>query len=165
MKHLFSMVLFSGIWIMSSSVKAQQSTSGLASVKGTNSAPNMSAGKQLFLDVHHFGPGKVTFEDVAKAHAKDLATEGQYGVEFTKFWVDASTGTVYCLASAYDTASIIKTHARAHGLLPDHIYSVTGGQEVVARGTENLYLDLHDFGAGNVKASDVAAAHQKDLAV
>ncbi len=159
------MVLFSGIWIMSSSVNAQQSTSGLTSVRATNAAANINTGRQLFLDVHHFGPGNVTFDDVAKAHAKDLATEGQYGVEFTKFWVDAASGTVYCLVSAFDTASIIKTHAKAHGLLPDHIYTVTGGRDVTARGVENLYLDLHDFGAGNVKASDVAVAHQKDLAV
>src|SRR5579864_6261828 len=163
MKFLFTTVLFFIIW--SSSVKAQQSNSGLTSVKATNSTSSNMKGKQLFLDVHHLGPGKVTFEDVAKAHAKDLATEGQYGVDFTKFWVDTASGTVYCLVSAYDTASIIKTHAKAHGLLPDHIYTVTGGQEVVARGVENLYLDLHEFGAGNVKASDVAAAHQKDLAV
>ena len=165
MKHLFSMVLFFGIWIMSSPVKAQQSTSGLTSVKGMNSAANINTGKQLFLDVHHIGPGKVTYADVAKAHAKDLATEGKYGVDFIKFWVDTANGTVYCLASAYDTASIIKTHAKAHGLLPDRVYSVTGGQEATARGVENLYLDLHEFGAGNVKANDVAAAHQKDLAV
>ena len=162
MKHLFSMILFSAIWIMSSPAKAQ-STSGLTSVKGQNA--NIRTNKQLFLDVHHLGPGKVTYEDVAKAHAKDLATEGQFGVEFIKFWVDTANGTVYCLASASDSASIIHTHAKAHGLLPDHIYSVTGGQEATARGTENLYLDLHEFGAGNVKASDVAAAHQKDLAV
>jgi hypothetical protein len=165
MKHLFSMVLFTVIWIMSSPVKAQQSNSGLNSIKGTNSTANISKGKQLFLDVHHLGPGKVTYDDVAKAHAKDLATEGQYGVDFIKFWVDTANGTVYCLSSAYDTASIIKTHAKAHGLLPDHIYSVTAGNESTAKGAENLYLDLHEFGAGNVKASDVAAAHQKDLAV
>jgi hypothetical protein len=165
MKHLFSIILFSIVWVMSSQVNAQQSTSGLASVKGQKSVSNVPTGKQLYLDVHHLGPGKVKYEDVAKAHARDLATEGKYGVEFIKFWVDTANGTVYCLASAFDTASIIHTHAKAHGLLPDQIYTVTGGQEAAAKGVDNLYLDLHDFGAGNVKASDVAAAHQKDLAV
>ncbi len=98
MKHLFSVMLFFIIW--SSSVKAQQSNSGLTSVKATNSTTSNMKGKQLFLDVHHLGPGKVTFEDVAKAHARDMATEGQYGVDFTKFWVDTVSGTVYCLVSA-----------------------------------------------------------------
>ncbi len=165
MKHLFSIILFYTVWVMSSPLKAQQSGSGLTSVKGQNVPADSHAGKQLFLDVHHLGPGKVTYDDVAKAHAKDLATEGKYGVEFIKFWVDTANGTVYCLASAYDTASIIHTHAKAHGLLPDQIYPVTGGQEAAAKGVENLYLDLHELGPGNVKASDVAAAHQKDLAV
>lgn len=34
MKHLFSMILFSAVWLMSNPVKAQQSGSGLTSVKG-----------------------------------------------------------------------------------------------------------------------------------
>jgi hypothetical protein len=33
--------------------------------------------------VHNLGAGKVTYNAVAGAHAKDLATEGQYGVEFS----------------------------------------------------------------------------------
>jgi len=165
MKHVFSMILLFAVWIMSSPVRAQQSGSSLASVTGQNSISGTKTSKQLYLDVHHIGPGKVKYEDVAKAHAKDLAAEGNFGVEFIKFWVDTANGTVYCLASAFDTASIIHTHAKAHGLLPDEIFTVTGGQEAAARGLDNLYLDLHEFGPGNVKASDVAAAHQKDLAV
>src|ERR1700750_3151260 len=125
--HLFSMILFSTVWLMGSPAKAQQSNSGLTSVKGQKTATTVHTEKQLFLDVHHLGPGKVKYEDVAKAHAKDLATEGKYGVEFIKFWVDTANGTVYCLASAYDTASIIHTHAKAHGLLPDQIFTVTAG--------------------------------------
>jgi len=165
MKHLFSMILFVTVWLMSSPAKAQQSGSGLASVKGQNTAANIHTGKKLYLDVHNVGPGKLTYEAVAQAHVKDLATEGKYGVEFIKFWVDTAKGTVYCLASAYDTASIVNTHAKAHGLLPDHVYAVSEGSEAAAKGGNNLYLDFHEFGAGNVKASDVAAAHQKDLAV
>jgi Nickel responsive protein SCO4226-like len=165
MKHLFSMILLSTVWLVSSPAKAQQAGSGLASVKGQNAAANIHTGKKLYLDVHNVGPGKLTYEAVAQAHAKDLATEGKYGVEFIKFWVDTAKGTVYCLASAYDTASIVTTHAKAHGLLPDHIYAVSEGSEAAAKGGNNLYLDYHELGAGNVKASDVAAAHQKDLAV
>ena len=165
MKHLFTMLLFFATWAMSSPLKAQQSTSDLTSVKVQNAASNSHTGKKLYLDVHNVGPGKLTYEAVAQAHAKDLATEGKYGVEFIKFWVDTAKGTVYCLASAYDTASIVNTHAKAHGLLPDHVYAVSEGLEAAAKGGNNLYLDFHELGPGNVKASDVAAAHQKDLAV
>ena len=119
----------------------------------------------LYLDVHHFGPGKVKFEDVEKAHAKDLATEKQYGVQFIKYWVDEADGNVYCLSSAPDSGAIRKTHAQAHGLLPDQIYMVDAGKESSEINGANYFLDIHHLGAGKVTAKDVAAAHQKDLAV
>jgi hypothetical protein len=118
-----------------------------------------------YIDVHHLGAGKVTAAAVAEAHAKDLAVEKKYGVQFIKYWVDESAGTVYCLSSAPDTLDIRKTHAEAHGLLPDQIYMVTPGKAAKAKGPNDFYLDVHELGAGNVKAADVAAAHQKDLAV
>jgi hypothetical protein len=110
-------------------------------------------------------PGKVKYEDVAAAHAKDLAVESKYDVRFLKYWVDEQKGLVYCLSSARDTASIRKTHAEAHGLLPANIYAVTDGQEASLKDGNNLYLDVHYLGAGKVTAADVAAAHKKDLAV
>ncbi|MDO3625074.1 DUF4242 domain-containing protein [Mucilaginibacter sp. BT774] len=119
----------------------------------------------LYLDVHHFGPGKVKFEDVEKAHAKDLATEKKFGVQFIKYWVDEADGNVYCLSSAPDSGAIRKTHAEAHGLLPDQIYMVDAGKESSEINGANYFLDIHHLGAGKVTAKDVAAAHQKDLAV
>jgi hypothetical protein len=166
MKHVFSLVLFFGFLAMSNSLLAQQKKGPSNNVVADyNPTEVTKPAKQLFIDVHNLGPGKVTYEAVAGAHAKDLATEGKYGVEFIRFWVDSVKGTVYCLSSAYDSASIVKTHAEAHGLLPEHVYSVSSGSAVAAKGGKNLYLDVHQLGAGNVKAADVAAAHQKDLAV
>ena len=60
--------------------------------------------KHLFIDVHQLEPGKIKFEDVAKAHAKDLAVEKKYGVDFINYWVDENKGLVYCLSSSSDTA-------------------------------------------------------------
>ena len=82
-----------------------------------------------------------------------------------KYWVDEKDGLVYCLSSATDSAAIRKTHGESHGLLPDQIYEVTGGQQAVLTGQQNFFLDIHELGAGNVTAKDVAGAHQKDLAV
>ncbi len=121
--------------------------------------------KHLYIDVHHLAPGKVKYQDVAAAHQKDLAVENKYGVQFIKFWVDEEKGLVYCLSSCSDPASIRKTHAEAHGLLPDEIYMVTDGQAAAIKDPNDLYLDIHQLGAGNVTAKAVAAAHQKDLAV
>jgi len=120
--------------------------------------------KQLFLDVHRLTPG-IKPEAVAQAHQKDLAVEGKYGVDFIKYWVAPDEGLVFCLASASDSESLRKTHAEAHGLLPDNIYLVEAGTEATLTGKNNLFLDIHYLGAGKVSVKDVAAAHEKDLAV
>ena len=130
----------------------------------TSKADTSGETKHLYIDVHKLEPGKVKYEDVAGAHQKDLATQGKYGVNFMKFWVDEEKGLVYCLSSAADTGSIIKTHAEAHGLLPAEIFSVTDGAEAALNGKDNLFLDIHYLGAGKVTAKDVAEAHKKDLA-
>jgi hypothetical protein len=124
-----------------------------------------AGGKHLFLDVHQLDAAKVTGKDVAAAHQKDLKVEGKYDVNIIKYWYDQKDGRVYCLASAPNAESLIKTHAEAHGLVPEQVYAVTAGQEAALRGKKNLYLDIHYLEAGKVTAKDVAGAHQKDLAV
>src|SRR3569833_223719 len=127
---------------------------------------NLSAqSKTYYIDVHHLGAGKVTAADVAGAHQKDLAAEKKYGVQFIKYWVDEKEGDVYCLSAAPDTASIRKTHADAHGLLPDQIYLVKAGKDAPIVEGKDFYLDIHELGAGKVTAKDVEGAHQKDLTV
>lgn len=134
-----------------------------------SSKKNMSAPhereKTLFIDVHELGPGKVKAKDVAAAHAKDLATQGKYGVDIINYWFDETKGVIYCLSSADDSASIIKTHSEAHGLLPAHIYKVTDGIAAALNNEKNFFLDVHYLGAGKVTADAVETAHQKDLAV
>ena len=119
----------------------------------------------LYIDVHRLPSGSVKYSDVAAAHAKDLATESKYGVQFLKYWVDESKGVIYCLSSAPDTLAIRNTHRDAHGLLPDFTYEVKDGEEAMVDKNKIYFLDVHELGAGNVKAEDVEKAHQKDLAV
>ena len=121
--------------------------------------------KKMYIDVHLLEPGKVKFDDVAGAHAKDLAVQGKHGVSFVKYWVDEEQGQVYCLSSAGDSASVRKAHAEAHGLLPAYTLEVTEGEAAALRGDKELFLDIHQLGAGNVTAAAVADAHKKDLAV
>jgi len=120
---------------------------------------------KLYIDVHQLEPGKVKFNDVAAAHAKDLAVEKKYGVHFINYWVDEEQGLIYCLSSARDTGSIRKTHAESHGLLPAYTFEVTDGPVAALKGNKKLFLDIHKLGAGNVTAAAVADAHNKDLAV
>jgi hypothetical protein len=132
-----------------------------AGCAGTAKSPE----KSYFIDVHEFGPGKVTAADVAKAHEKDLATQAKHDVRFIDYWVDEEHGSVYCLSEAKDAPSVVATHREAHGLLPTRILPVTSGQAAAATQGATLFLDVHELGAGNVTAAAVAAAHEKDLAV
>jgi hypothetical protein len=156
MKSMLRLIVIVTISLGSRHSFAQESKTNVDEPKGK---------KNLYIDVHRLEPGKVKYEDVAKAHAKDLQVEKKYGVEFIRYWVDEKKGLVYCLSSAGDTASIRKTHAEAHGLLPAQIYAVTDGREAASINQGNFFLDIHELGAGKVTAHDVAAAHQKDLAV
>ncbi len=121
--------------------------------------------EKMYIDVHQLEPGKVKFEDVAAAHAKDLAVEEKYGVHFINYWVDEEKGLIYCLSTAPDSSSIRKTHAEAHGLLPAYTFEVKDGTTASFTGNKKLFLDVHQLGAGNVTSAAVAEAHKKDLAV
>ncbi|MDB5279752.1 MAG: hypothetical protein JWR61_4707 [Ferruginibacter sp.] len=136
-----------------------------AQTKKIDTSAQPGNAKNLYIDVHQLTPGKVKFEEVAAAHLKDLAVEKKYDVHFINYWVDEEKGLVYCLSSAGDSSSIRKTHAEAHGLLPDHIFKVTEGSEATLTGNKKLFLDIHELGAGNVTSAAVADAHKKDLAV
>ncbi len=133
----------------------------LAQTKSSTPQPQ----NHLFIDVHRLPSGKVSYDEVAAAHAKDLAVQGKYNVQFLKYWVDEANGTVYCLSSARDTAAISKTHNEAHGLLPQEFLSVKDGIAADKITEQPFFLDIHQMPAGNVTAADVEGAHQKDLAV
>ena len=80
----------------------------------------------LFMDIHHVGDG-VTMEDVAKAHQADLATQGDYDVNYLRYWVDEAKGQIFCLVEAPDAEAANTVHREAHGLVADEIYQVQEG--------------------------------------
>jgi hypothetical protein len=131
---------------------------GCAGTKG-------GAQKTYFIDVHEFGPGKVSAADVAKAHQADLAAQAKHDVRFVEYWVDEERGAVYCLSEAKDASSIVATHKEAHGLLPGKILPVSAGMAAPQSKGAQLFLDIHELGPGAVSAKAVAAAHEKDLQV
>jgi hypothetical protein len=132
---------------------------------GCTAEPSRVASSSYFIDVHEFGPGKVTAAAVADAHRADLAVEAKHGVHFIDYWVDEPNGRVYCLSEAKDAPSVAATHREAHGLMPARILAVSSGQAAEHKPGTSLFLDIHELGAGNVTAKAVAEAHQKDLAV
>lgn len=80
----------------------------------------------LFMDVHNMDGG-VGAEDVAGAHQKDLEVQGQYGVNYLRYWVDETAGKIFCLVDAPDADTAAKVHKEAHGLVADEIYPVQEG--------------------------------------
>jgi len=159
MKKLSLMIMAGALIAFSCAKKAQSDETAMSN------QPDSSKTTNLYLDVHNLEPGKVTFDAVAGAHQKDLATQGKYGVSFIKYWVDEKAGKVYCLSDAPDSASVYKTHQEAHGLVPALVERVSDGAEAAIKSKGNLYFDVHHLGAGKVTAEDVAGAHVKDLAV
>jgi hypothetical protein len=80
----------------------------------------------LFMDVHSL-EGGVSAKDVAEAHAKDVETQGKYGVDYRSYWVDENAGKIFCLVEAPDAEAAMTVHREAHGLVADEIYEVEQG--------------------------------------
>ena len=53
----------------------------------------------LFMDVHHL-EGTVSASEVAEAHQKDVETQGKYGVNYKRYWVDENAGKIFCLVNS-----------------------------------------------------------------
>jgi hypothetical protein len=80
----------------------------------------------LFMDIHQHVPG-LTKQAVTGAHARDLATQKKYGVEYLKYWYDEGSGKVFCLVNAPNKEAATAVHREAHGLLADEIIEVKEG--------------------------------------
>jgi Protein of unknown function (DUF4242) len=80
----------------------------------------------LYMDVHHMD-GAVSIDDVAKAHEADLQTQGEYDVNYLRYWVDEGQGKIFCLVDAPSAEAAHTVHREAHGLVADDIYEVKEG--------------------------------------
>jgi hypothetical protein len=78
----------------------------------------------LFLDVHTI-EGGVSVDDVAGAHAADLAEQDAHGVSYKRYWVDEAAGKIFCLVDAPTAEAAHTVHREAHGLVADEIYEVS----------------------------------------
>jgi len=76
----------------------------------------------IFLDRHD--PSKVSAEEIARLHLKDLEVQGKYGVKFLTYWFDAERGTTFCLVDAPDKETADQVHAEAHGHTANEMIAV-----------------------------------------
>ena len=65
-----------------------------------------------FMDVHSGFVG-VTADQLADAHAADLAIEGEEGVHFERAWLDPESGKVFCLSTGPSKEAVMRIHERA----------------------------------------------------
>jgi len=64
---------------------------------------------------------------VAAAKQRDLEVQQKYGVKYLCYWLDASTGHMFCLVEAPSKEAAFKVHQEAHGALANEIYEVVEG--------------------------------------
>lgn len=76
----------------------------------------------LYIDIHEL-PG-ITPEQLAQAHAADVATQQKYGVSYQKYWVNHDCGKVFCMIDAPDAEAARRVHLEAHGFVADKIVEV-----------------------------------------
>ena len=65
--------------------------------------------------------------DVAAAHAKDLATQDRYGVNYLQYWVNEQAGKIFCLVESPSPEAATTVHREAHGLVAEEVYEVQEG--------------------------------------
>ena len=73
-----------------------------------------------FMDVHHGFEG-LTLEQLAAAHAGDLAIQADENVSFEHAWSDPASGTVFCISEAPSAEAVIRIHTR-NGIPPSEVY-------------------------------------------
>ena len=119
----------------------------------------------LYIDIHTLPEG-TTPEDIAKAHAKDMATQRKYGVEYSKYWVNESGKKLFCLVHAPNPEAAECVHREAHGMMaeklieiqPELADSFLGGVETNSAGAAVLPgagADARDPGIRTVLFTDV----------
>jgi class 3 adenylate cyclase len=76
----------------------------------------------LFIDVHDLTDA--TPEQVAEAHLRDVAVQGEHGVNYINYWMNQDRAKVFCLCTAPNAEAAEAVHRAAHGLLAERIVEV-----------------------------------------
>jgi hypothetical protein len=76
----------------------------------------------IYMDRHYVEGA--TRHAITNAHERDLETQSKHGVHFLTYWFDEARCTAFCLVEAPHKEAIQKTHAEAHGAIPNEIIEV-----------------------------------------
>lgn len=83
----------------------------------------------FFMDRHEFSG--LTALDAANMHLKDMALQGQFGVQLLTYWFDYDRQTAFCLAKAPSGDAVSALHRASHGAIPNQVIEVD--QQAVER--------------------------------
>lgn len=119
----------------------------------------------LYMDIHCCEGAHA--DDVAKAHLKDMEVQGDYDVEYKKYWFNEAAGKLFCLVEAPTAEAAQRVHIEAHGLAaekfieidPDLVDSFMGASPAneagaVIRGDKSEY----DFGIRTIMFTDIVGS-------
>ena len=123
----------------------------------------------MYMDIHNLRG--VSPEELAKAHAADLATQRKYGVEYRKYWFTESCGKAFCLFEAPSADAAAQVHREAHGQIAEKIIEIEpelaegflGGGEVNVAGAVLVpggAADARDSGIRTVLFTDIVDSTQ-----
>src|SRR4029078_5424809 len=68
----------------------------------------------------------VTPEELAGAHAADVAVQAKHGVNYLSYWYDRDSECVFCFVEAPSKEAAEAVHKEAHGLTATKIIEVEG---------------------------------------
>lgn len=75
-----------------------------------------------FLDRHDLQD--VSPEDIAAAHADDVAIQDRHGVRYLSYWFDYERQRAFCLAEGPDRGAVVAVHREGHGVLASVVLEV-----------------------------------------
>ena len=91
----------------------------------------------------------VTPEELAQAHAADVAVQAKHGVNYLNYWYDRDSECVFCFVDAPNKAAAEAVHREAHGLTASKIIEVEGQTLVSFLGG----MPVHPIGDAHADAS------------
>ncbi len=77
----------------------------------------------IFIDIHDL-PG-ASADDIALAHARDVACQAKHGVNYFKYWVNEKHGKAFCMCIAPNVEAANAVHLEAHAATAARIMEIT----------------------------------------
>jgi class 3 adenylate cyclase len=75
------------------------------------------------MDIHTVDPN-TPWEEIAGAHLKDVQVQGEYDVDYKKYWFNKDCGKLFCLVEAPSADAAHCVHEQAHGLVAEKLIEV-----------------------------------------